>query len=313
MALPYNEINSFCMNYVMPVLTDNIFRATPITWRFFGKAAKWHGGPLIQAPIEYAANTNAISYAGSGILTVAAVEIATKASLPPRQYNVALNVTGIEEEENKGDARVLDMIKAKMDNAEKSLKDLFGTHFFATQTSTNLDGVGGIAASVSGTPYAGIDPADFAGWRTNNGAGPKAVGGNLTFANLMTEYNLTRNDADKPTLMVTTDTIWAGIEQLFFKPYMKYEDKEMANLGFENITIHGTPCVFDSKCTAQYLFLFNEKYLKVYVMPGMNLKFIPFQSPTNYDYKLAHIRWYGNLLCTNLKRQGVLSGITGVA
>jgi len=61
------------------------------------------------------------------------------------------------------------------------------------------------------------------------------------------------------------------------------------------------------------MYLFNEKYLKIYVMPGMNLKFIPFQYPTNYDYKIAHIRWYGNLLCTNLARQGQMITISGVA
>lgn len=313
MSLTYNEINTFCQNYVMPVLIDNIFKASPVTYRFLGRASKWRGGPLIQAPIEYAKNANAISYAGAGILSVAAGEIATKASLPPRQYNSAISITGIEEEENKGDAAILDMVKAKLSNSEKSLKDLWGTHFFATQTSTNLDGVGGVFASVSGTPYAGIDPADFAGWRTNGGSGPSNVAGNLTFALLTTQYNLCSDDADKPTLIVTTDAIWAGIEQLFFKPYMKYEDKEMANLGFDSISLHGTRCVHDSKCTAQYVYMFNEKYLKVHVMPGMNFKFIPFQAPTNYDYKIAHVRWYGNLLCTNLARQGAMYGVTGVA
>ena len=313
MALPYSEINSLCQNYIMPVLVDNIFKATPVTKRFWGKSAKWRGGPQIQAPIEYAKNTNAISYAGAGILTVAGVEIATKAALPPRQYNVAINITGIDEEENKGDAQIIDLVKAKMSNAETSIKDLFGDHFFATQTSTNLDGVGGIFAAASGTPYAGIDTADFAGWKSNGGNGKATVGGNLTLAALTTEFNRCRNDTDKPTLMVTTDAIWAGIEQTWYIGKMKYEDKETANQGFENISIHGVPLVTDSKCPSQMMYLFNEKYLKIYVMPGMNLKFIPFQYPTNYDYKIAHIRWYGNLLCTNLARQGQMITISGVA
>ena len=314
MALPFNTLDSFIRTNVMPVLVDNIFKSNIVMLRFFKNAAKWRGGTKIEAEIEYGKNTNAESYSGSTVLTANEVEIATKASLPPRQYNNAIVITGIEWEENKGDdPKIIDIVKAKMKNAEKSLKDLFGTHFFATQTGTNLDGVGGVFAATGGTAYAGINPTDFAGWKSNGGNGPKDVSGNLTRTIFDTEWNNCKVDTDKPTLIVTTDALWAGISNTYIEANKRYEDKKLANIGFENITWHGTPMVTDSHNPSESIYLFNEKYLKVHVMPGMNFKWIPWQYPTTQDIKIGHIRWYGNLLCTNLARQGQLINVSGVA
>lgn len=313
MSLPFTEIDSFCRTKVLPVLVDNIFYSNITLFRFFKKALKWRGGTKIEAEIEYAKNSNAEAYAGSTNLTIDNVEIATKASLPPRQYNCAIVITGIDIEKNKGDAAILDLVKARMKNAGKSIKDIMGTDFFATQTGVKMDGVGGVFAATAGTAYAGINPTDFSGWKCNGGNGPSAVGGNLTKAKMDVQWGYCKEDTDKPTLIVTTDTVWGGIEITFIEANKRYEDKKLANFGFENITYHGTPVVADSKCPSQRLYMFNENYLKVHVMPGMNFRFIPFQYPTNQDTKIAHLRWYGNLLCTNVRKQGQMTGITGVA
>jgi len=314
MSLPYNTIESFVQNQVMKVLVDNIFNHTIVLNRFLKKAQKWRGGRNIEVPIEYGKNTNAESYSGSATLTTNETEFATKVSLPPRQYNAAIVVTGIELEENKGDAAVLDLMKYKLKNAEKSLKDLFATDFYATQSGTKLDGVGGIFAATSGTPYGGIDPADFSGWVSNGGDGKKDLSsGNLTLAILQEEFNKCKNGTDKPTLSVTTDSIWAGIEANLIEANKRYTDKQLANLGFENITFRGVPIVADDYCPDGNFYFFNENYLRFYVFPGMNFKYIPAQYPTNQDIKVSHIRWYGNLICTNLARQGLITNIGGVA
>jgi len=313
MPLPYAEINVFCQDYVMPVLVDNIFKSNIAFWRFFKSPSKWLGGTKIDSPVEYAKNSNAMAYAGSQQLTIDEVEIATMCALPPRQYNVGVTVTGIEEAENTSDGKRLDLVKKKMKNAGKSLKDLMGTHFFAVQTGVNLDGVGGIFAANDGTKYAEIDPADFALWKSNGGNRRADVSGNLTFAKFEAEWCKCKVDTDRPTLIITTDDIFSGIEEIMVEKQKRYEDKKLANIGFDNVTWHGKPITTDSHTPAQTLYLFNEEYLKAWVLGGMNFKFIPFQKPRDRDVKTAHIRWYGNLLCTNVARQGQMINITGVA
>jgi len=311
--MTYDEINTFCRNKVIPVLYDNIFMSNVIHNRFFKKPKKWDGGEFIEAPIEYAKNTNAESYAGATALTIANVEIATKARLPVRQYNSAITITGVDEAMNKGAGKIIDLVTARTKNSYKSLADLIVTGFFAAQANTKIDGVGGVFAASGATTYAGLCPNDFAEWKSNGGAGPTAVNGDLTLAKLQTDWSACSIDQDTPTLIVTTSDIWDGIEATLIEKNKRYEDKKMANLGFENITLHGKPIVHDSHCTAEALYLFNERYLKVWILGGMNFKFIPFSSPVNSDTKTAHTRWYGNLLCTNVYKQGQMTGITGVA
>lgn len=297
----------------MPTLVDNIFYSNITMYRFFKNAKKWRGGTYIESPTEYAKNTNAESFSGSGALTTDEVEIATKARVVPRQYNAAVVITGLEIEECKGDAEVIDTVKAKTKNAERSLKDLMGDHFWANQAGTNLDGVQDIFDATAATAYAGIDPADFAGWKCCGGNGKDNVSGNLTTTNLAENWNYCKVGTDHPTLIVTEDDIWAGIEATFFDEHKRYEDKKLANLGFDNITYHGAPIVADDKCTANTVNFFNEKYIHVYVMPGMNFKWIDFQYPTNQDIRIGHVRWYGNILCTNVYKQGQMYNVTGVA
>ena len=313
MSLPFDEINTLCRTKVIPTLVDNYFKTDIIAYRFLKNASKWRGGHLIEQPIEYTNNSNAESYAGAALLSITDIEVATKASLPPRQYNAGITITGIDLEENKGDAKILDLIKVRTKNAMKSLKDLMGTDFYASQAGTNLDGVGGVYAATAGTAYAGINPTDFSKWKCNGGDGPKLMGaGALDKIVLNTEIQKCADGADMPTIYVTTSALFAEIEADWYQAKVEYQDKKLANLGFDSIRYKGRPLVWDPKCPSGDLYGFNESYLKVWTMPGMNFKFIPFAYPTDKDIKIAHIRWYGNLLCTNVSMQMKIDNIGSI-
>jgi len=319
MALTYDQINSFCQTLVIPKIINNIYLSSALAYRLLRKPKKWTGGPKYEVPISFAKNTNAEAYAGTTQLTVAQVEEVTKTSFSPRQYNVAVKLTGIELAENQGGPKVLNLVKEKMQLAESSLKDLFGTDIIADQAGVKLDGFG-LIMKATGSTYGDLAPADVTTWESSSGSagkygGPDSSTTSLTKLVLQKHYNSCKVDNDKPTLLVTTDDIFAGIESTIIMPLMRYSDPKMAQLGFDNFKYKSCVVITDSHVAAGDLYMLNENHLYFAVFPNMNFKFIPFSKgiPHDYDFQVAHIRWYGNLICDQRWSCGWMSAITGVA
>lgn len=106
--------------------------------------------------------------------------------------------------------------------------------------------------------------------------------------------------------------------------------------GFTALTFRGIPWVADEKCTAQTLWAANERYLQWYGASDADLKAINlgsadiegvyqeipsknvgfqwtgFMRPINQYGEVAHIYLLGNQVCWHPRRQGRLTGITGV-
>ena len=315
MAVPYNTLNTFCREKVVPKLVDNVYNSSPLIAKLLKeKKVKWNGGTSHDLPILIGKNGNAEAYGDSATLTIAKTEEATKARFTPTRYNVAVTIEGIEESMNKGDGKVLELVKEKIKNAEKSLIDLFGQHLFASQAGNNIIGLGDIIEqdAGSGSSFGGVlggSNGDVAGWISSVDTSTTA----LTKLLLNKKFNAVKFNQDKCDLMVTTDDIWAGISTTFLEPNLRYTDTKMADLGFENFKYRGATVISDDNCPAGDLYLLNTNHVHFAVFPDMDFKFFDFASPTNQDLKTAHIRWYGQLVCDSRRSIGAFTALTSVA
>jgi len=152
MALNYNNLTALTRDKFIPVLVDNIFNSNVLTFKLLKNAEKLDGGKKIITPIEYGKNASQGFYSGYDTLTTANTEIVTSAEWNWTQAWAGITISGEEEHKNMGDSQVLSLLKSKLKNAEKSLKDLFGTHLFDTDgpntgAFTSLIGSGTQASS----------------------------------------------------------------------------------------------------------------------------------------------------------------------
>lgn len=302
MAVTYNQMNTFSRDFIVKKLVNNVYKSSAIAYRLLRKSRRWNGGPQYHTPIISSKNTNAEAYRGSAQLTIAQVEEATKAYYDYRQYNAAVTLTGIEMEVNKGsDTKILNLVSEKMRLAEMSLKDLFGGDLFNTPRGSQLDGLSSICAAHSST-HGGVSSADVSTWLSSsiNGGlmgGPDSTTSTLTPTNLAKGYNNARIDSDAPTLILTTDDIWAGIYGSIIETNHRYMDTEMAQLGFDAVKYRKALVITDSHVPSSHLYYINENHLWFAHFPGMNFKWIPWTRSRDYDLVTGHIRWYGNLIC----------------
>jgi hypothetical protein len=167
MALSYDNLSALTKDKFIPILVDNIFDSNAVLLKLLKNAEKLDGGKKIIIPVEYGnladltggdATQGFITYGASSAPT----QIKDAEIISASEWNWATAYSGIyfrgdEEHMNMGDSQVLSLLKAKLKNAEKSLKDLFGSSIFAvtggtTAGLTTINGTG-TNSSVDHTAY----------------------------------------------------------------------------------------------------------------------------------------------------------------
>jgi len=146
-------VSALTRDKFMPILVDNIFNSNVLCYKLLKNSEKVDGGAKIVTPIEYAQNgnsgwvkPNAGTLTGGGDLASAMTEVAKKAEWDWATAYNSINISGEEKFVNAGSSQVLSVLKARMANAEKTIKDLFGTGMFAStvvaEGLTTLNGSG---------------------------------------------------------------------------------------------------------------------------------------------------------------------------
>lgn len=291
-------------------LTDNVFTARPLTYHLMdkGRIRMLDGGTKIVEPLIYGQNSTVASYSGYDTIALTAQTGITAAEFDWKQYAASIAISGIEEAKNNGDSAVLNLLEAKVLQAEESLREGFNTMFFGDGTGNSgkdWNGLGNLVEA-SGT-VGGINRATGGNeyWRSYE----ENTAGALTLAQMATAYNTVSVGNDHPDMILTTQTLFEKYEALLM-PQLRYTDTKTADAGFQNLLFKAAPVVYDTGCTAGVMYFLNSKYLTLVGHSGKWFSQTEFVRPENLDAKYALIMCYGNLTVRNAKKQGKLTAKT---
>lgn len=307
----FDALISTTLKKYTPTLEDNIFNDLPLL-NMFKRAdhlVKIDGGEQIVEPLLYAKNTTAGSYSGYDNIDTTPQEGITSAAYDWKQFAATVAIAGIEEIKNEGTSRVIALLEAKVQQAEMSIADALNTALFADGTGNGSKDFTGIKAYVAVTPttgtVGGIDRSDSLNswWRNYT----ESTSTPLTIGQMSTAYNTVSKGRDVPTNIFTTQTLFEKYESLV-QPALRFSDNATADAGFQNLLYKQAPVVFDLACTSGFMYFLNVKYLKLKVHNQTWFKPSPFVKPHGQDARYSQILSAGNLVMSNAKRQGVLSG-----
>jgi hypothetical protein len=291
-------------------LTDNVFTARPLTYFLMdkGRIRMLDGGTKIVEPLIYGQNSTVGSYSGYDTISLTAQAGISAAEFDWKQYAASIAISGIEEAKNNGEAEIINLLEAKIMQAEESMREGFNQMFFGNGTGNsgkNWNGLGNLVSSV-GT-VGGIDRADALNtwWRSyvnpNSGA--------FTLAKMATAYNSVSVGNDHPDMVLTTQTLFEKYEALL-QPQLRYTDTKTADAGFQNLLFKAAPVTYDVHCPAGYAYFLNSKYLTLVGHSGKWFSQTEFVRPENLDAQYALIMCYGNLTIRNAAKQGVITDAT---
>jgi hypothetical protein len=291
-------------------LTDNVFSARPLTYWLMdkGRIRTESGGTKIVEQLIYGQNNTVKSYQDYETLSLTPQEGISAAEYDWKQYGASIAISGIEEAKNNGEHAIIDLLEAKIMQAEESLREGFNQMFFGDGTGNsgkNWNGLGNLIES--GNTVGGINSATAGNefWRSYE----ENTAGALTLPQMTTAYNSTSVGNDHPDVILTTQTLFEKYESMLTQQ-LRYTDTKTADAGFQNLLFKGAPIMYDVHAPAGTMFFLNSKYLKLVGHSDKWFKQTDFVRPENQDARFALIMCYGNLVCSNRAKQGKLTAKT---
>jgi len=289
-------------------LTDNVFTARPLTYKLMekGRIRMLNGGTKIVEPLIYGTNDTVGSYSGYDSIALTPQTGISAAEYEWKQYAASISISGIEEAKNNGEQEIINLLEAKIMQAEESLREGFNQMFFSGGTGNSNKDWNGLGNLVeSGNTVGGIDSSTYTWWQSYEENTATA----LTLAQMSTAYNSVSVGNDHPDVLLTTQTLFEKYEALL-QPQLRYTDTATADAGFQNLLFKAAPVMYDEHCTSGVFFFLNSKYLTLVGHSGKWFQQTEFIRPEDLDARYALIMCYGNLTVRNRAKQGKLTAKT---
>lgn len=312
MNTSYTELLSTTLKEYAPQMVDNIFSSNAAFFLMKEKQKMSSGGERIVKPIMYATNATAGSFAGYDELDVTPQPAVTVAEYNWKQYAASITISGIEKDKNRGERRVINLLEAKVKQAEMSLVADLTTGFFGSG-SDSKDIVGLEAAVQETGTYGGIAGATYSYWRADTDETAET----LSLADMTNTFNsCSKGGTNSPDLIVTDQTLYEKYESLMAaKLNINLETrsksgKMLGDAGFSVLEFKGRPLVWDENCTSAAMYFLNTNHIYFEVMEGKNFATTDFVRPANQDAQVAQILWSGALVCDRRASLGAMRGKT---
>ncbi len=333
----WDDILSTTMHNYHKTLTDNVFNGRPLLNHLMssGRVKTISGGVSIVEPLMYSEGY-ADSYAEWDPVEVNPQVTATAAQFPWKQLVATIAISGLEEAQNNGREQIINLLEAKIMQAEDTLKTLLNGMLFGTRAGTTATNdflglptiiddtleVGGITPTTPDEWWASVvtdllAPVDAAGLE----------------AALRAAYNKTSDSGPDVVDAMFTNAFGFGFYESTLTPQVRYTDTSKANLGFQNLMFKNVPIMWDFQCSggtegtladdSATFYGINSKYVGLKIHSDRNFKQSPFTSNLSgsvgpgtappaasaLDARMSFITTYGNLVTRNRRR---LFKVTGV-
>ena len=281
-----------------------------------GRIRREDGGLSIVANLEYAENGTYTRYSGYDPLNVEASDVLSAAEFPWRQVSVNVAASGLEIRSNSGENRIVNLVKTKIKNAQKSAANGLAQDIYSAGSLSNqINGLQALIADAGTGTVGGIDSSSFSFWQNTvqSAAAPLQGGAGITPSATTMEslmlplyLRLTRG-ADHPDLIVYSEDYYTFFEQSQTS-LKRYAPEDDGQAGMVAMKYKQADVFHDSSASgipSAHGYFINTDYLEVVVHQDADMEIMPELRSINQDAVVIPIIWQGNVAVSNRKLQGV--------
>lgn len=281
MAHPdFDSIASTTLKAYRKKLTDNIFDTHPLLfWLKDKKRVRFlDGGEKIVEQLMHvagdtpAANGGAItdgSYGEWDDIAITPVETATAVLYDWKSVAATIAISGLQEIKNNGEAQLVNLLEAKILQAEETLKDNLSTMLWASAApGTAVTGLGVIIGDNTSTVTTVGDLdctlAANAFWRSHVVDYTATLAADLDLRKVVRKAHNTasKNGPDKVDIVFSGQLAWEQYEEDLL-PSVRRTNGKLADAGFANLEVNGVPWTWDDGAPSDEIFGISSKYLKL--------------------------------------------------
>ena len=174
-------------------LADNVTNNNALLNRLNkkGNVKPVDGGRTIVQELDYQENGTFKRYSGYETLDISPSEVFSAAEFDWKQGAVSVSISGLEELQNSGSERVIDLLESRIKNAERTMANNVSNDLYSDGTASGGKQIGGLQHIIADAPstgtVGGINRATYSFWR-NYAYDATTDGGAAATAALMQGY-----------------------------------------------------------------------------------------------------------------------------
>lgn len=271
-----------------------------MAWAFANRRVEVEpGGHEITNPLTLGRNPNIATYQYYETVPVAQTdEFATVTYTWSRVAGTVI-ISDQEEDENKGPSAIFKLMKGKMDVLEESIKENFSGYLYGSGTGSDPNGLANLIPDdpTAGT-LGGISRVTETQWRTSS----YDFDGNMDETNIEEAFDDVLMDltlkGDKPSVILAGRNIYrlyraAVRDKLVVNLSEGRSGKAMMDLGFTGVKHQNVPMLYDEDCDTNKAYFINDKYLRLHMLKGVNMRVKKLTAPWNVDAHGRRTVWQG--------------------
>lgn len=330
-----NKVATLTQNFLAPMVVDTVLGSNVGFTRFVSAAKKWRGAQE-EIPVKIAKNTEGGSFSGYDLLPTTSADTRVKLTYDPAFHGKPVILAKTEIAKNLTDEAKLNLMEVEMTSTAQDLADDLGTVFYGTGAGKDILGLRALVDD--GTTVATIGGQSRSTYSSLQST-VTASGGTLTLAKMATLWNNVTSGSNKPTVILTTETVFSLYEQLLEPQERIMKDVGMmkgitGGAGFTGLAYKGCPVLADEKCTSGVMFFLNENTIDFRAIrypeskpvnfsadikgndyksvKGLGFHWTGWVRPANQEALIGRIVFAGNFISNNPRYSGQLTGVTSV-
>lgn len=279
-----------------------------------GRVVDQRGYTRIEIPLKYGRNETVKWIKKGSTMPMTESQLLTMCYEEWKYVAVSINRFGIDEQKNKGAARILNYVEEKISSAESALWEEFERVVFADGSGADeCNGLQNLiaAAPTTGTVH-GLDRATYDWFRnqTKTATGAFSVYGISDMRNMMNNITKYAKSEVKDIFMMTDQTTYEAFEDLMLEMKQFY-NQTLIDAGFEHLVYRGRPLMWAPSAPAAKIYFINPQYLYMMQDPDYFMDMTEWKAiPDQVNDRTAQIVCAMNLVTSRPVAEGILTGIT---
>ena len=258
------------------------------------------GGEKIVRPLEYALNGTAGYYSGYDTIDITPQNVVSAAEVEWKQAAVSVVCSGLEVDiQNTGKEGIIDLLEARIKNAEKALFNLLNTGAYSDGTgsgSKQIDGLQKYVADSPGATVAGIADGTYSWWQNNVYDCSTDYGAAMSASNVQEIMNnamkeVVRNN-ERPDVILADNNYFGFFEQSL-QAIQRVTRSDVADSGFQSLEYAGIPVILDGgkdgACPSNHMYFLNTDY--IYLATAKKRNFVPLNPDRHAVNQDAVVDW----------------------
>jgi hypothetical protein len=277
-----------------------------------GKVRLEDGGLSIVQPLDYQSNSTYQRYSGFDVLNVSASDVITSAEFAWKQVAVNVAASGLEIRTNTGGNRIINFVKAKIKNAQRSMANGLSVDLYSTGSATNqIGGIQSIVADAGTGTVGGIDSGTYTFWQNqvrDASDNSVTVSAATIEAGMMLPLWLSTVRGNDQTDLIVMDSVYFSAYEASQSSLKRYAPSDEGKGGMVSLKYKTADVVYDSSSSgipASHMYFLNTDFLELVAHQDANMEIMPELRSVNQDAIVIPILFQGNLVCSNRARQGV--------